>query len=227
MKAKVLVLAAALGLAATSTSTAQVYSVNAVGYVNINVPPNGYAILGVPLNGTNNSLNTTLPLSAPFSGVNVFRFNAAIQAFSDAITWVEGLGWYSPSDPDPAINPGEGFFLQNVANQPLPITWVGEVSIGTLNNPIPGGNRYSMLSSKVPKRGTPDELGIPPQDGDTIFIFDPGCQCYKDAYTYLGGLGWFYPPDGSVTGPIIEVGTGFFFLRSGVPSIWTQTFSVN
>src|SRR5439155_26780565 len=64
MRTKTLLLPAALSAAGLASATAQVYSVNAVGYVNVSVPAHKLAILGVPLNGTNNQMNTTMPLDA-------------------------------------------------------------------------------------------------------------------------------------------------------------------
>jgi hypothetical protein len=233
MRTKTLLLTAALSAAGLATSMAQVYSVNAVGYVNQSVPANGYAILAVPLNGTNNSLNTTLPLPDGSDGCNIFRFDTTLQSFSDASTWITGLGWFNPSDPDPTVNPGEGFFFQNVLGTPLNLTFVGEVPAGTLNNPIPGSFKYAIRSSIVPRgqklgdTGVANTLEFPAVEGDTVFIFDPAIQQYKDAYTYIEGLGWFSPTDPDPDGPLIAPGTGFFSQKAGPDANWTQTFSVN
>src|SRR5512139_1316589 len=61
MRTKTLLAMAAMSVAA-ATSWAQVYSVNAVGYVNVTIPADGakLALLANPLNGTNNQLNTIL-----------------------------------------------------------------------------------------------------------------------------------------------------------------------
>ena len=230
-------LTAALSAAGLATSMAQVYSVNAVGYVNQTVPGNGWAILAIPLNGTNNSLNTTLPLPDAAEGCNIFRFDTATQAYRDAATWIAGLGWLSASDPDPTVNPGEGFFFQNVTGGPLTVTFVGEVPSGTLNNPVPGNNRWAILGSIVPKGlplgdtdptiGSATTLQFPATEGDNVFIFDSATQQYKDAYTYINGLGWLSASDPSEDGPVIAPGTGFFSQKAGPNAVWTETFSVN
>ena len=227
MEAKALVLAAAFGWPAISTSIAQVYSVNAVGYVNVSIPANGWAALGNPLNGpTNNSLDNILPIPSGFTAV-IYRFDPVVQAYLAQIDWVEGFGWFSADDPDPTINPGEGFFLQNGAPNPLNITWIGEVPSGTLHNAIPGGNRWSIRSSVLPKAGRLEDLGFPPCAGDNVYIFDSGCQCYLDSYAYVGGFGWYSPSDPDPKGPYIAVGAGFFLQRAGCPSTdWVQSFSV-
>jgi len=236
MRTKTLLLTAALSAAGLATSMAQVYSVNAVGYVNQTVPANGWSILSVPLNGTNNSLNTTLALPDTAEGCNVFRFDPATQAYRDAATWITGLGWLSASDPDPTVNPGEGFFFQNITGSALTHTFVGEVPSGTLNNNVVGGNFWSILSSIVPKNlrlgdldgttGGPTTLEFPADEGDTVFIFDAATQQYNDAYTYIATLGWLSNSDPDPDGPLVAPGTGFFVQKT-VGRTWTQTFSVN
>jgi hypothetical protein len=237
MRTKTLLLTAALSAAGLVTSMAQVYSVNAVGYVNKTVPGNGWAAWGNPLNGTNNSLNTILSLPAGYDGCNVYRFDPPSQAYLDSIAWIEGFGWFSPSDPDPTISPGEGFFFQNGAGQPLTVTFVGEVPSGTLNNPVIGGNRWSIRSSMVPKglrlgdtdpaTGTANTLAFSAADGDNVYIFDTATQAYLDSYAYIAGFGWFSPSDPDPDGPLIEPGSSFFSQKAGPDTTWTQTFSVN
>jgi hypothetical protein len=242
MRTKTLLLTAALSAAGLATSMAQVYSVNAVGYVNKTIPaagPSGssWAVLGNPLNGTNNSLNTILPLPSGYDGATIFRFDPVQQSYLDSIGWIEGFGWFSPSDPDPTLNPGEGFFFQNVAASPLAVTFVGEVPMGTLNNPVVGGFQWSIRSSMVPKglrlgdtdatTGAANTLEFPAADGDTVFIFDTATQQYLDSYGYIGGFGWNSASDPDPDGPLLEPASGFFVLKAGPNATWTQTFSVN
>ena len=238
MRTKTLLLTAALSAAGLATSMAQVYSVNAVGYVNQSVPANGLAILAVPLNGTNNSLNTTMPLPNGYDGTTMYRFDVPSQNYLDAIAWIEGFGWFSPTDSNPTVNPGEGIWVQNLAATALNITFVGEVPAGTLNNPIPGNNNLKLASSIVPK-GLPigdvataaTTLGFPAVDGDTLYIFNPAIQNYKEAYGYIDGFGWFSAnaDDPGPAGPVIAPGTGFWTQKATAngPLAWTQTFSVN
>jgi len=233
MRTKTLLLTAALSAAGLATSMAQVYSVNAVGYVNVTVPAHGYAILGNPLNGTNNSVNTILSLPNGYDGSTIYRFDPTLQAYQDSISWIEGFGWISPSDPDPTINPGEGFFFQNGGNATINITFVGEVPSGTLHNPVQGGNKYSIRSSIVPKGlklgnvGVANTLGFPADDGDTVYIFNAATQQYLDSYSYIGGYGWVSGSDPDVDGPVIPVAGGFFSQKSAPTRDWVQSFSVN
>jgi hypothetical protein len=236
MRTKTLLLTAALSAAGLATSMAQVYSVNAVGYVNQTVPPNGLAILAVPLNGTNNSMNTTMPIPNGYDGTTAYRFDVDQQTYRDPIGWIEGFGWFSASDPDPTVNPGEGVWIQNFAGTALALTFVGEVPAGTLNNALPGGNHLKLASSVVPKNlpigdvaTAATTLGFPAVDSDTLFLFDPATQAYKEPYGYIQDFGWFSAnaDDPGPQGPTIAPGTGFWSQKPGAAATWTQTFSVN
>jgi len=200
---------------------AQVYSVNAVGYVNKSIPKKAgaaltYALLANPLNGTNNNVNTVIP-TAP-DGSQLFKFSGG--AFQNPEGYITGVGW----DPGTAVlNPGEGFFIaldNAVATDPTVLTFVGEVPQGTLVNPVPNG--YSALSSIVPQAGAVSAvLGLTAPDGANIFTWNLVNQRYDDPSGYIQGVGW------DPSEPVIPVGEAFFFLNPGASYNWTRTFSVN
>jgi hypothetical protein len=217
------------------SASAQVYSANAVGYVNMTVPA-GLSILANPLNGSpDNSLNNILVLSDLDIGATIFRFDTATQGYGPSIQWAGTfLGWLT-SNPDPnwvVLAPGEAFFIR--MNAAADVTWVGEVPQGELSNPLPGPNALSMRSSQVPQTaqiGQPGiGLGFPGNTGDVLYIFDNAAGNYKQSYSFLGGLGWLSanPDDEGFNGPTIPVGTGFFLLQGGAGATsWDRTFSVN
>jgi hypothetical protein len=238
MRTKTLLITAALSAAGLVGASAQVFSVNAVGYVNLTIPPNGYAIISNPLNGNpDNRCNTILPLpqDGSYDGSAIYRFNPSNQQYRDTIQFLSGLGWLSAEDPDPTINPGEGFFLQNSAGQALNITMVGEVPSGTQVNPLPGPNQYSIRSSIVPRGGRLGFIGqagtleFPAEDGDALYIFNSTTQQYDDTWQFLSGLGWLSASDPNTDGPLINPGNGFFVQKGSTAAntSWTQTFSVN
>jgi hypothetical protein len=245
MRTKTLLVTAALSVAA-ATSWAQVYSVNAVGYVNLTLPssptapPTKGAIIANPLNGTNNNLNTILPLPDAYDSSVIYRFDPVAQTYGDPVSFIAGFGWYNPGDPagtPPDINPGEGFWLFAVGPNPLTVTFVGEVPQGTLVNPLPAANKLSMRSSIVPQAAplgdeiTAGTLGFAAEDTDTVYVFNSTTQTYKDPYGYIDGYGWFSAnaDDPGPGGPTIAVATGFFLQKAplAVKTTWTRTFSVN
>jgi hypothetical protein len=223
MRTKTLLLTAAFCAAGVATSMAQVYSVNAVGYVNKTIPKSTapgalvtYAILANPLNGTNNNISTILPVVP--DGTSVFKFSNG--TFENPETYF--AGW----DPGTAtLNPGEGFFIvldNATAPNPTTVTFVGEVPQGTLVNPIANG--YSLRSSIVPQSGQlQSTLGLVPAPDSSVFTFDVTRQLYNDPFSYFGPT----PADWDPAEPVIGVAEGFFILNPAASFNWTRQFSVN
>jgi hypothetical protein len=217
MRTKTVLLTAAVIAAGIAASQAQVYSVNAVGYVNLSLPA-GFSMIANPLNGTNNNLSTILP-SVP-NNTTIYRFNPTTQSFADGSTFFvdEGVGiWF----PDAALPPGEGAFISLPA--PTTLTFVGEVPQGTLVNPVP--SNFSIRSSIVPQAGAlSSALGFPAQNGDTVYQWNRTTQQYNPGLSYFvdEGVGVWFPSE-----PNISVGEGFFVQNTGAARQWTRTFNVN
>ncbi len=225
MRTKTLLLSAAVLAAGLSASVAQsVFSVNAVGYVNVPLVV-GFQIIANPLNNSNNLLSVILPDVA--NNTTVYRFNPATQTFINASTFFVDPGpppvgvWF----PDATLNPGEGAFFSSPVAQTL--TFVGEVPQGSLSNSLP--QNYSLRSSIVPQTGgVSSVLGLTAQNNDTVYFFNPASQTYGAALTYFVDPG---PPPSEVwfpNEPTPAVGQGFWFKNnSGTARSWTRTFSVN
>jgi hypothetical protein len=215
MRTKTLLLAAALGVASVATSMAQVYSVNAVGYVNVSIPiaagrASTFALISNPLNGTNNLLTTVL--SAPPDNTRIYLFRSGgfeIREFS-----------FGAWDGDTTINPGEGFFIElDAASAPNPavLTFVGEVPQGTLVNSIPNG--FSLRASIVPQAGLlSTDLGLTPGDGDRVYRFNRVTQGYLISEYSFGD--WD-------SQPTVEVAESFWYENMSPAQDWSRTFSVN
>lgn len=227
MRTKTLLLTAAVGMVGIATSLAQVYSVNAVGYVNITIPANGtdLALIANPLIGTNNELNTVLPLSDDNFLTTVFLWDAAAQNYSSAVWFGSGGGW----QPNSVAEPGQAFFIQAVSSSgTLAITFVGDVPQGTLVNNLTPGPGLSLVSSIVPQQGTLDALGFPGEFLDTVFLWDVDGSIGGSAQNYVaqvnfGGVGTWSPDNQ------IKVAQGFFVQKAdtSTQNQWSRTFSVN
>jgi hypothetical protein len=208
MRTKTLLLTAALVAAGVATSMAQsVFSVNAVGYVNVDVPQ-GFSIIANPLDaGAGNNTVSKLLASVP-DGTSVYKFvNGAY-----SVNTLDLGEWTLPND---TLAPGEGAFIRSPSA--TKVTFVGEVMQGSLSNPIPAG--FSIKSSQVPQAGKIDtDLGFPAQDGDTIYQFNNAKNSYDvhtlDLGEWSGGT------------PTPKVGEGFF-VKVAKATNWTRTFSVN
>lgn len=204
MRTKTLLITAALAAAGVITAMAQdpVYSVNAVGYVNMDIGQE-FKIITNPLNVGDNMLSEVLPDVPP--GTQVFFFDGVGYTASAN---VPGVGWL----PDAPLAPGDGAFIQ--APSDATITFVGEVPQGDLSVDIPAG--FSMKGSPVPQEGTLDELAFPGGAGDQVFLFRGGTFASS---AFVPGVGW-------LPNETIGVGEGFFVLPVEAKT-WDRTFSVN
>src|SRR5687767_7926767 len=129
MRTKAILLAAA-AVAAVASSQAQVYSVNAVGYVNKTLVP-GYNLISNPLIAANNTIGSLFNnfQGGPRDGTVVYRFNAG--TFQTA-SYIEVFGGWSGDAVDQTTMPGDGVFvfLPGPTGTEAPnktITFVGEV----------------------------------------------------------------------------------------------------
>lgn len=216
MRTKTLLLSAVLGIVGAASVVAQntVYSVNAVGYVNLPIPV-GFSLIANPLDAApNNNLATLFPSAT--LGTKVYRFTNG--AFDIATFEQDDFGVNSWGDKGTMpLNPGEGFFIK--ATTAFTNTFVGTVPQGTLNNALPSG--FSLKSSIVPQEGRLDTvLKFPAQQGDKVYKFVNGAYAISTFETDdFGNPNWD-------TAPIVKVGEGFW-LRTGAARTWTRNFDVN
>ena len=183
---------------------ANVYSVNAVGYVNYPAKA-PFSLIANPLdNKAGNNLNNLLP-TVPF-GTTIYKWDGT--SFSSSVY----LGTWNP---DLTLVPGEGAFINLGADTTL--TWVGEVMQGKtaatqLVNHIPAG--LSIRSSQVPQSDTLENLGFPAAFGDTVYFFR------NNTYASSVYLGSFTPA------AVPAVGEAFW-VSTGAAKDWTRVFSVD
>jgi hypothetical protein len=195
-----------------------VFSVNAVGYVNVTVPAGAFALLANPLNASSNVASAVLP-DVPANTV-VYIFNSDTAAFTQ-ITKRAGTLWTGGTlAGNTPLAPGQGFFIKAPTGTAVPITFVGEVPQGTnltVNIPAAG---FHLLGSIVPQEGgVQSVLGLPAVNGDVVYTFNPDTQGYSQNTKRAGTL-W------TPSEPVIAVGRGFF-LKATAAGTWTRSFSVN
>lgn len=218
MRTKTLLLIAAVSAAGAATSMAQVFSVNAVGYVNKTIPANGFAMISNPLTAATNTIDA-LFAGVP-NGTQVFKYTPGSGYTSGAFDDLDqNFGAFGSTQ----LLPGEGVFVRNPGGTPLTITFVGEVPQGALSTPMVAG--FQIVSSKVPQAGTAAELGFPSKAadgltaGDQVYKFNPTSQSYVvSAYDDLDD-DWAPPVS-------FDVGEAVF-VKLAKPVTWTRQFSVN
>jgi hypothetical protein len=177
MRTKTLLIAAAALAAAITSSQAQtVYSQNVVGYVNVKFPQGQNVLIDNPLNGTTNSLSAILPGLQGGEIVNIWNGAGYYSYQYQGAGAGTGLGFQSdwsdnysappaapliPGDqtdtsddlywaPQPVINPGEGFFIDS-PNQTETNTFTGTV-VTTNTVSLPQGH-YVLAASAIPVAG--------------------------------------------------------------------------
>jgi hypothetical protein len=214
MRTKALILTAAVAAAGIASVEAQsnVYSVNVVGYYNVTVPAGGLKLVGVSLSSTNTSLSTlfkTVP-----DGTQFFKWTGT--TFQSSL--FEDLGEGGSWSVDLPLLPGQGGFVKNNTANPLTVTFVGEVSQGSLTNPVPSG--FEVEASLVPQAGAVNTvLGLPVVDGDQVFKWT-GAGYTSYLYEDLGDGGTWNPSQ-----PTLEVGEAVFSRKTtGVN--WVRNFTV-
>jgi hypothetical protein len=187
-----------------------VYSVNAVGYINVVVPANKLGLVANQLNAGGNTIAEVIP-TAP-DGTIVYKYS---QAGGFSVNSFEFGAWGTPAQ---TLAPGEAFFVANNSATDLTITFVGEVPQGNLTTQL--GQGLNLVASQVPQAGAlSGALGYTAADGDIVYQWDAAGQTYKAPSSFE--FGSWGPSD-----PAIGVGEGFFLSKSGAGS-WTRTFSVN
>jgi hypothetical protein len=238
MRTKTLLLAAAAALAAgILSSSAQVYSANVVGYVNIPLTNGVLTVVAPALDfdgtGTNNTISTVFPTNGVSAGDTVYVFNGA--GF-DAVSYFpvnrshSVAGWYLGSTLDNTypINPGECVFYSPAANETN--TQVGTVLQGTnlVNTYLPTVNNIGFIASDIPlSGGITTTLQYQPSAGDTIYQFNGAGY---NAFSFFpvnrshSVAGWY---NGStLSEPQIPVGSGFWFQSASSTNTWVQNFIV-
>jgi len=222
MRTKVLLGLAAMAVsAATCVAQSNVYSLNIVGYVNVDIKA-GLNLVSNPLKPSNGNYNITNTIVLPDTLENTELYKWAGTAWStDIPQWIVGYGWFSTGPM--TINLGEAFFLKAPSTTPAntKVTFVGEVATGDVAYSVPSG-----LSVIAPK--TPVSQNFPGKDigheNDAIYTW--ASTAWATPWSYIGGYGWFQTATTDpIDGPVIAVGGGLVYQNTGAALNWTRTFT--
>jgi hypothetical protein len=243
MRTKTMILSALLGALGSVSVMAQtnVYSLNAVGYVNALIPP-GFSILTCPLIASpDNTLNTLLPnTNNVYGGPNGGSpYHTQVYAFSGgAYTVIESAvstganasGWSAGGLT--TINPGQAVFIYNPLTTNESATFVGTVPTGSLTNVL--SPAYNLVGSIVPASGdivtNPIMNFTNGQKQDQVFTFDTNAQNFV-IFNYTPALGG-WSSSGTLTNPTtITPAQGFFYYNNTafqtLTNYWVENYSVS
>jgi hypothetical protein len=216
---------------------AQVYSLNAVGYINVNVPT-GFSIIADQLYATNQQtaqsvndifgptlLNGGLTTPDPYAGVVLYLWgNGGFQAALEVQQQTGAPFWSNPTEAySTSFNPGQAAFIYN-PNAAFTMTFVGQVPQGTVTNQLVSG--FNLVSSVVPQTGALDsDLNLTPGIGDIVYVWGNGGYQAADEWEVNGGA-----PFWSLgSSPTNTVGAGLFYYNATISSTnnWVRTFNIN
>jgi hypothetical protein len=206
---------------------AQVYSVNAVGYVNTVLKP-GFNLISNPLIAQDNTVAALFSNVSP-SIPNLLTVYVYTNGRYDTAAYDDIDERFNGDAADDQLLPGDGAFVLNPENTDLTVTFVGEVPQGrgaqALSNPLPVG--FSIQSSIVPQADDVNDLGLKPpvvEQGDTIYKWNTTTRSY-DVYSY-DDIEENWVQGSTVSVPTLGVGEAFFLLKSTAAN-WVREFSVN
>lgn len=218
MRTKALIGLAAL-VASTAGLTAQVYSLNIVGYYNTTMKP-GYNLVANQLKTGANTLADVLPASAELTQVLKYSGGSYVTDISDGTAWLDATTG-NPSTT--TVAPGEGFFYFNPGTTDKTVTFVGEVTTGT-GLKVTAKPGYNLASSIVPQKVDLTAANGFPQVELTQYL-SYGNGTYSTLIN--DGTAWLDATTGNPAMASPEVGQGFFIFNPGTTDmVWTRDFTV-
>jgi hypothetical protein len=244
MRTKTLALSAMLGLLGSASLMAQstnVYSLNAVGYINVTLYT-GFNLISCPLIcSPDNTLGTLLPngygstTNTPENRWTVYQYSPAITNFisDEAQSKVALANGYTNGSI--TLNPGQGMWLQ-IPGGTTNVTFVGTVPQNGspfLTNVLSPG--FNMVSSAVPMNGdltvnTNTLLTSFPAQSDQVYTYEPGSQTYDQTTSYSTKHGWIGESSNTADDPTTtNIAEAFWYqVNSPITSeTWVENFSVN
>jgi hypothetical protein len=192
---------------------AQVYSANVVGYVNVTLPANNFALIANPLTDGTNTANSLLAALPNKSTIQLWNGSGYSGASKGGGVWT----------PDVSIPTGTGFFA--LSPTAVTNTFVGEVIVGPgeTNSVALAAGQFSLVGSAVPYSGNLNDaantqglnLGASLPNKSSIQVWN------GTGYTGSSKGGGVWNPDLT-----ISVGQGFFVLPAAAAT-WNQSLPSN
>jgi len=245
MRTKTLLLSALLGaLGSVSVHAQNVYSLNAVGYINVTCPP-GFNIVTCPLiTSPDNTIGTILNnADGHLTHSQVYFYTPSGGYGVNDTAKNVGTGPFNTTNADGwalggtnVASPGVGFWFNNNGSTNLTLTFVGTVPSGPITNTLVAG--FNLVGSVVPMSGDIVSNTLSALTnyniGDALYTYDP-TQPPVSAYTKFTSA---HPPFGNSGynnnwtahsgDPVIPaVGQGFWYENNvGTTVEWVENFSV-
>jgi len=245
MRTKTLALSALIGLlGSASVMAGNVYSINAVGYINVTLVP-GFNMISCPLIcSPDNTIGTLFnngggpATSNQYNNWSVYQWDTALTPASylndsasaksaNKLGYVNG--WTAGGTI--TLNPGQAAWVQNSFSTNVTVTFVGTVPQNGspyLTNVLTQG--FNMVSSAIPMSGdltvnTNTLMTGFPGNNDSVYVWDtaltPSAYDTTDVYGSKHHTWTSNPTTANVT-------QGFWYqVFSAAPETWVENFAVN
>jgi hypothetical protein len=224
MRTKTMLISALLGSLGSIAVMAQtnVYSLNAVGYINVTLEP-GFNIISCPLIATpDNRINTLLSnTNGQYKKMQVWSFNPTNNPqYAEELG--SGGGWSLGGIT--TINPGQAVWFNNTSTNVLTATFVGTVPTSVTTTLY--ADSFNLVSSAIPAAGdivTNSLMLFTNQvKKDQVWTYNPLTNPQYTEYLATAG-GW---PSGDPQEA--NVGGGFWYLNNqATNNYWVQNYSVS
>jgi hypothetical protein len=221
MRIKTLLCAAGIAaLAIPAMAQTPVYSLNVVGYVNLQIT-NGFNMVANQFDydgtGTNNTLGTVFGSNLT-AGSAVYGYNAGSFVLS---TYLGNGKWSGSSNVvNASMNPGNAFWLKSFPAGATNVTLVGNVYQGTNVQILPLGFQFVAAVPPI-SGGLQGVLGYKPNGGDATYQYNAISRSYT-LHTCLNPATTNWSNGGQ---PVPAVGEGFW-LKVFKATNWVQSFTV-
>jgi hypothetical protein len=211
MRTKTLLGLTALAVSALTAVGAEVYSLNVVGYVNVQIDAGtpaspSFKLIGNPLSASpNNTVASVFGTQVP-AGASLYTWTGV--DFSENGSY--GGGTWDDDTVD--VSPGVGFFVKNTGAA-FPITFVGEVLSGPRTNVM--DKFFNLVSAKVPLAGdlqTNPNLNLTNAVAGDSLLKWTGFDYAENGY--YGGGTWDDTPS-------VVVPEGFFYKENPAGTVHT------
>lgn len=218
--------------------TTQVLSRNAVGYVKVDVPSNGFVMCALNFYAFNNTVSAIF--TNQLTGGNTPSLSDTVQKW-DPIGKTYLTFWKTPTgqwrqsgstaDATNTLNPGEGFWIKNSHSSNQTIYLMGEVpdSISSPTQRINVVSNLNMVSYGFPVEVAITQLnlvgakpGNTPSLSDNIQKWDPAGKKYI-TFWYTPTLQWRQSGESVATTNKLYPGDGVWYTRRSTNFVWSET----
>jgi len=232
MRTKTVLLSALLGaLGSVSVHAQNVYSLNAVGYINATLSP-GFNIITCPLIAAPDNTISTLINNGThlYNGDVVYFFNATTGSYSSDNASARATftnGWTQGGTN--VLAPGVACWFLNSASSNVTVTFVGTVPSGPTTHVLLKG--FNLVGSAVPTSGDiiTNTLSVLTNYnvGDDVYTFNPTSQTFTEFVSGARGTTGYHNNWNTLGDPTTaNVYQGMFYLNNGATVDWVENYSV-